>query len=603
KIVSLCGFPGRETNQSWTFAKGSGLIAGMDQKRSSSRIAHIVPLLLLAVPLFAENVPPAFLFDRDVMIPMRDGTKLAANIFRPKAEGKYPVILMRTPYGKPDENWGDPKLYVPAGYVMVAQDCRGRGKSEGAWDPFRYDVEDGYDTQEWVGHQPWCNGEIGTAGGSYVGWTQWSAAPNSSRYLKAMVPVVPFGNAYDLAYAGGAFQLALLMGWGAGVGGVVVTPDQLSEAYLHLPLDTFGDQFEKKVGYLNDWIRHPEYDEYWKQRGMDYRYRDVTVPALNIGGWYDIFSKTTIELVNEVRASSRNREVRRNQFVIMGPWTHGVGTPKVGELDFGPESMLDLGQLQFKWFEYWLKGHDTGVQDWPALYLFVMGENRWRGENEWPLKRTRFTSYFLHGDGHANSASGDGGLSTEPPAAEKADGFTYDPQAPVPSLGGNNLVGATAGPYDQAKVESRQDVLVYTTTPLEHDLEVTGPVKLVLWAASDAQDTDFTGKLVDVSPSGKAYNLCEGILRARYRHDRGKPELLVPGQSESYDIDLWVTSNLFKHGHRIRVEVSSSNFPRFDRNPNTGHAFGTDSELVPAHQTVFHDRDHPSHLVLPIIPR
>lgn len=537
------------------------------------------------------------------MIPMRDGTKLAANIFRPKAAGRFPVILMRTPYGKPDEKWGDAKRYIPAGYAMVVQDCRGRGKSAGTWDPFRYDVEDGFDTQEWVGQQPWCNGEIGTAGGSYVGWTQWSSAPNSSRHLKAMVPVVPFGNAYDLAYVGGAFQLALLMGWGAGVGGVALKPDSLPEVYRHLPLNTFGQQFEKKVSYLEDWIRHPDYDDYWKQRGMDYRYADVTVPALNIGGWYDIFSKTTIELVNQVRASSRDRSVRRNEFVVMGPWTHGVGTRKVGELDFGADAALNLGDLQFRWFEYWLKGRETGVQDWPALYLFVMGENRWRGEDEWPLKRTQFASYYLHSEGHANTAKGDGVLSTTTPGEEKPDLYTYDPKDPVPSVGGNNLVGATAGPFDQVDVESRKDVLVYSTAPLERDTEITGPVKLVLWASTDARDTDFTAKLIDVDAEGKAYNLCDGIIRARYRHGHDKPALLAPGQPDMFEIDLWVTSNLFRWGHRIRLEVSSSNFPRFDRNPNTGHAFGVDADLVSAHQTILHDSEHPSHLVLPVIPR
>jgi uncharacterized protein len=575
----------------------------MSQKHSLLSFAHILPLLLFTGALRADEAQPPLVFEPDVMVPMRDGTKLAANIFRPKADGRFPVILMRTPYGKPDEKWGEAKRYVAAGYALVAQDCRGRGKSEGLWDPFRYDVEDGFDTQEWVGQQAWCNGDIGTSGGSYVGWTQWAAAPKASRHLKAMVPVVPFGNSYDLAYSGGAFQLALLMGWGSAVGGVTLSPDKLTQAYRHLPLSTFGDQFEKKVPYLDDWIRHSNYDDYWKQRGIDYRYAEVTVPALNIGGWYDIFSKTTIELVNQVRALSRDRAVRRNEFVVIGPWTHGVGTRKVGELDFGPDAALNIGDLQFKWFEYWLKGHETGVQDWPACYLFVMGENRWRGENEWPLKRTKFTSYFLHSTGHANSAEGDGALGTASPEDEKSDHFIYDPNDPVPSVGGNNLVGATAGPYDQAKVETRQDVLVYSSAPLGEDTEVTGPVKLILWAASDARDTDFTAKLIDVDSDGKAYNLCDGILRARYRQDREKPALLEPGQVDRFEIDLWVTSNLFRRDHRIRVEVSSSNFPRFDRNPNTGHPFGADAELVSAKQTILHDREHPSHLLLPIIPR
>ncbi len=336
---------------------------------------------------------------------------------------------------------------------------------------------------------------------------------------------------------------------------------------------------------------------------MDYRYAEVTVPALNIGGWYDIFSKATIDLVNRVHAASRDHAVRRNQFVIMGPWTHGFGARKVGELDFGAEAALNVGDFQLRWFEYWLKGRETGVQDWPAFYLFVMGANRWRGENEWPLKRTRFTSYYLHSSGHANSVKGDGSLNTNQPDEEKPDLFTYDPNDPVPTVGGNNLVGATAGPVDQSKVEAREDVLIYASSPLDQDLEVTGPVKLLLWASSSAKDTDFTAKLVDVHPDGKAYNLCDGILRGRFRNGPDKPLLLEPGKTERFEIDLWVTSNVFLRGHRVRVEVSSSNFPRFDRNPNTGHAFGSDAELVTAKQTILHDRDHPTHLLLPVIPR
>jgi putative CocE/NonD family hydrolase len=559
--------------------------------------------MLCVRAVLAEQGEHSPVFEPDVMIPMRDGTQLAANIYRPKDEGRYPVILMRSPYGKMDEKWGEAKRYTAAGYVMVVQDCRGRGKSGGVWDPFRYDAQDGFDTQEWVGKQAWCNGKIGTMGGSYVGFTQWASAANASHYLKAMVPVVPFGNAYDLAYTGGAFQLALLMGWGSGVGGVTLKPEELTTAFRYLPLQTFGDQFQKKVAYLNDWIQHPVYDDYWKHRGMDYRYADVTVPVLNVGGWYDIFSGVTIDLVNHVRASSSDREARRNQFVIIGPWTHGAGGHKAGELDFGPEAAMNLGDLQFKWFEYWLKDLETGVQDWPALHLFVMGENHWRGENEWPLKRTRFTSYFLHGTGKANSAKGDGSLNMTAPEQESTDAFVYDPNDPVPTIGGNNLVGASAGPYDQTKVEEREDVLVYSSGPIEQDIEVTGPVKLVLWAASSARDTDFTAKLLDVYPEGKAYNLCDGIIRARYRNDRQKPALLEPGKVEQFEVDLWVTSNVFKRGHRVRLEVSSSSFPRFDRNPNTGNPFGSDTNLLSANQTIYHDREHPSHLVLPVIPR
>jgi hypothetical protein len=381
------------------------------------------PLLLIA-RLLAQDAERPFIFEANVMVAMRDGVQLAANIWRPRDEGRYPVILMRSPYGKMDEKWEEAKRYTAAGYVMVTQDCRGRGKSHGAWDPFRYDVEDGFDTQQWVGKQPWCNGDIGTAGGSYVGWTQWASAANSSKHLKAMVPVVPFDNAYEIAYSGGAFQLALLMGWGTAVGGVAVSPDKLPDVFRHLPLNTFGDQFEKKIPYLNEWVAHSTYDDYWRKRSIEHRYVDVTVPILNIGGWYDIFSKTTLEMSAKVRAGSRERPVRRNQVVVIGPWAHGVGGSKTGDLDFGENARFNVGEWQLKWFEFWLKGRETGVQDWPAYYLFVMGENRWRSENEWPLKRTEFTAYYLHSGGKANSLDGDGSLDTNAPKGEKPDEST-----------------------------------------------------------------------------------------------------------------------------------------------------------------------------------
>ena len=487
---------------------------------------------------------------------------------------------------------------------MVIQDCRGRGTSKGLWDPFRYDVEDGFDTQEWVGKQAWCNGKIGTAGGSYVGWTQWASAPKRSKYLKAMVPIVPFCNAYDLAYDGGAFQLSLLMGWGSAVGGARIAPDKMPEAFRHLPLIKFDEQFDHRIFYLSNWVAHPVYDDFWKQRGIGREaYDDITVPILNVGGWYDIFSKATLDMVNGVRHESRNPAMRTNQFVVIGPWPHGVGGYKVGELDFGKDAVLNVGELQLKWFDYWLKGKDSGVRSWPAIRLFVMGENQWRGENEWPLARTQFTPYYLHNQGGANDPKAGRSLDIAKPGSEKTDTYVYDPNNPVPTAGGNNLTGAPAGPFDQTKVELRDDVLVYTTAPLKDAIEVTGPVKAVLYAASTAKDTDFTAKLVDVHPDGKAYNLCDGILRARWRNSRTQEQLLKPGEVQRYEIDLWVTSNLFKAGHRIRVEISSSNFPRFDRNPNTSSPFGTDTKVFAATQTIYHDTKHPSHVLLPVIPR
>lgn len=558
--------------------------------------------LLLAISALGQD-ETSFVFEADVKVPMRDGVRLAANVFRPKGAGPWPVILYRTPYGKGDEKWSGAKDMARKGYVTMVQDCRGRGTSEGLWEPFLHEARDGFDTQEWVGKQDWCDGQIATAGGSYVGWTQWASAPGSSRHLKAMVPMVPFGNTYDdVAYAGGAMMLGLLGGWGQAVAGIFPDSNRLHRTYAHLPLQTFTNQLEKPAPYIDGWIRHPTYDDYWKARGIDRRYRDITVPILNIGGWYDIFSKTTLELTTGVRTKSRSRQARTNQFVIMGPWAHGVAVRKVGDLDFGEEAPLKVYSRQFDWFEHWLKGRDNGIQHWPPYYLFVMGENRWRGENEWPLKRTRFTPFYLRSAGHARTLLGDGTLSPDRPGTEPPDEYTYDGNNPVPTVGGNNIIGATDGPRDQSAVEQRDDVLVYTMN-VEQDLEVTGPVKLILWAASSARDTDFTGKLVDVHPDGKAYNLCEGILRARFREGLDRPRLLTPGKAERFEIDLWVTSNLFKRGHRLRLEVSSSNFPRFDRNPNSGNPFASDTVLLPARQTVFHDRRHPSHLLLPVIPR
>lgn len=556
--------------------------------------------LLLACSAFSQDT---YTTRTNVMIPMRDGTRLAAHIHLPKQEGRYPVLLMRSPYGKPGPG-GEAKLYTDHGYVFVAQDCRGRGNSEGTWDPFLHDGEDGFDTQEWVGAQPWCNGKIGTLGGSYVGWTQWSAAPHASKFLKAMVPIVPFGDVYqDIAYPGGAFQLSLLFGWGAGVGNMGLPPAKFMDALKDLPLKDWDNAHGNNVFFIDDWVAHPRLDDYWRKRSIKGREDKITVPILNVGGWYDIFSKTTFDLINEVKKKSSDRLARRNQFLVMGPWGHGVGGQKLGELDFGETAKLDLGQLQAEWFAYWLKNEETGVQNWPAFRIFVMGENKWRDEHEWPLARTRWTKVFLHSKGQANSRGGDGLLDIEAPGDQPEDTFVYDPANPVPTLGGNNLVGPPTGPFDQSKTEDRQDVLVYTSKELPTDIEVTGPVTMVLYASSTATDTDFTAKLVDVYPDGKAYLLCDGIVRARYRDSRENSEFLKPGEVTKFEIDLWVTSNLFKTGHKIRVEVASSNFPRFDRNPNTGADFGSNPELAKATQKIFHSPAYPSHLLLPVIPR
>ncbi len=545
----------------------------------------------------------------NVMIPMRDGVKLAAHIFLPKAEGKFPVLLSRTPYGKGSTNNGQARFFAAHGYVYISQDCRGKGDSQGKWVPFMNEGRDGYDTHRWILAQPWCNGTIGTAGGSYVGYTQWISAPGAGKYLKAMLPIVPLVDPYhDVAYVGGAFELALLMGWGSGVSGVPTvrtwSGKRWEAAYRTLPLRTWDKTVGHKIQYLRDWVAHWRYDDYWAACSIRDRMHDIVTPMYVVGGWYDIFAKSALEHFNTVRSKSRSPEARRHQYIMMGPWAHGITRDgKVGELNFGEQAIPDLRSLSIQWYDHWLKGKKTGVEKWPPVRIFVMGKNQWRDEQEWPLARTKYTPYYLHSSGRANALAGNGTLSiAKPSGPEPLDQYIYDPHDPVPTLGGCNLTGCPAGPHDQTRAEQRPDVLVFTSAPVTKELEVTGPIKMVLYAASSAPDTDWTAKLVDVYPDGRPINLCDGIIRARFRQSADRPSLLQPYKVYRYEIDLWVTSNVFLPGHRIRVEISSSNFPRFDRNPNTGHAFGADAELATAIQTVYHDAKHPSHILLPIIP-
>ena len=584
----------------------------------SKSVFHIIPLSI--VVCFFISSPTILATENafevevrtDVKIPMRDGIELSANIFLPKVEDKFPVILVRSPYGKGDEKQGEGLFYAARGYVFVIQDCRGRGASQGQWEPFANETADGQDTQKWILNQPWCNGSIGTAGGSYVGFTQWMSAPNAGEYLKAMFCVVPLVDTYgDAAYVGGAFSLALMMGWGSLVSfrpGDEITilgwgNEDWLRAYRTLPLCTWDRAIDRKVQYLRDWVTHPHFDDYWARRGVRNRWQDITVPIFTVGGWYDIFAKSVFDHVNTVRATLRSQHAQGHQHLLMGPWAHGISqNGKVGDLDFGKDSVINLRDMQTKWFDHWLRGEDTGADQWSPFRIFVMGRNQWRTEQHWPLKRTRYTQYYFHSKGAANTLKGDGKLSTTKPGNEPFDSFVYDPNDPVPTLGGCNLIGCPAGPRDQTKAENRNDVLVFTSDELKTDLEVTGPVKVILYAASSALDTDWTAKLVDVHPDGRPVNLCDGIIRACYRESPQNPMLTQPGKIYCYEIDLWVTSNVFLPGHKMRVEISSSNFPRFDRNPNTGEPFGTGTKLIKATQTIYHDVERPSHILLPVIP-
>ena len=545
----------------------------------------------------------------DVKVPMRDGVNLSADIYLPKASGKFPTVLMRTPYS----NNTDPMVekghrLANHGYACVIQDCRGRWDSRGDFYPFG-EGPDGYDTQQWVGRQDWSDGKIGMAGGSYLGGVQWQSAPHRSQYLTCIAPRVMCCDYYTgLVYPGGAFQLNVMATWGMRSNAQTAQTIEFhnwTETFRSLPLITLDENAGRHLPFWKDWVRHPAYDSYWEKCNGEKVWGEIAVPALIMGGWYDLYARQGFTNYNGLRREGRTPEAKQSRLIV-GPWPHALSlSTRTGDVDFGVNSLVDLEVLELRWLDYWLKGIDTGIAKEPPLRLFIMGINEWRDEHEWPLARTRWQKWYLRSNGSANTVIGDGTLLPEPPGQESPDRYVYDPEYPVPTRGGNNCCSPHIvpwGPYDQRCLEMRSDVLCYTSAPLATDLQVTGPITLTLYAASDCRDTDWTAKLIDVSPTGYAMNLCDGILRARYREGFASPRLLEPGKVYGYEIEVGVTGNVFRKGHRIRLEISSSNFPRFDRNLNTGHDLGLDAEMRQAKQTVHHTREYPSHIVLPVIP-
>ena len=547
----------------------------------------------------------------DVKVPMRDGVLLSADIYRPNEGSPFPTLLVRTIYDNQGENLVDwASRFVKRGYAVVMQDCRGRFDSGGEFSPYFQEAEDGYDTQEWIGAQEWCDGNIGTFGTSYVGFTQSATAPLASKYLKALVPTVSQQDNYGHWRIDGALQLHVALNFINMAGRTMQRGARnlmnSEEFYRRLPLISAIDDIAD-IPFYRQVIEHDAFDEFWKAYSMRYGYATIEAPAYIVTGWYDNLVHEGFKLYKGWSTEARSADARRLSKLLVGPWLHGpIGTPAPGPVDYGPDAVMDFAEDQLRWNDRRLKGIDNGMDDEPPVHIFVMGENVWRFENEWPLARTRYTSYYLHSGGGANTMFGDGTLSESAPAGdEPVDTYSYDPENPVWTLGGQIMAiqMTVAGPQDRRPMERRQDVLVYTTEPLERDVEVTGPISLVLHASTSARDTDFTGTLVDVHPDGKAINICEGLLRTRYRDSIEEPSLITPGEVYELTVEIWETSNMFKAGHRIRLEVSSSNFPRFDRNPNTGNRPGMDAEMQVADQTIYHDGQRPSHLVLPIIPR
>ncbi|MCF8566691.1 CocE/NonD family hydrolase [Alicyclobacillus tolerans] len=562
---------------------------------------------------------------RDAAIPMRDGVALFADIYSPVGEGQFPALLMRSPYDKSHSEfitYMHPEWYARQGFIVVTQDVRGKYASEGEFRPYHFERQDGADTIRFVKSLPKCNGKIGMYGFSYVGATQLHASVEAPEELTAIAPAFTNDGYYeDWSYKNGALLLAFLQSWSVflapdqaarkghpdEIGAVLDNLNHICEGYGHLPLNDHPKISREFAPYYYEWLEHPTFDDYWKQWHLG-DMSSFSTPALHIGGWYDVFLQGTLRNYRRMTTDCQNEQVRASQKLVIGPWYHMPWSQLVGEADFGQDGGNVVNDVQLRWFQHWLQGVDNGVMDEPPVSIFVMGENKWRQEHQWPLARTQYTKFYIHSAGGANSLTGDGWLDTGAPQSEPADLYVYNPFDPVPSLGGHSccIAGLTPmGPKDQRPVEIRNDVLVYFTAPLQEDVELTGPVDAVIYASSTADDTDFTVKLVDVHPDGKSINLLEGIQRASYRESNDQPSPIVPGEIYEYRFCVGSTSNLFKAGHRIGVEISSSNFPAFDRNLNRFHV-NKDAgytDIQNATQKIYHDAAHPTHLVLPVIPR
>lgn len=576
----------------------------------------------------------------DLNVPMatRDGTILRVDIVRPRDSlGPVPAIVVRTPYGKHTAR-SQPYLVdsvsaASCGFAMVYQDVRGRWSSEGVFYPLVEEGLDGYDTVEWTSNQPWCDGRVGLAGASYAGAAQLMAAAEKPPHLSAIMPIFAPSEQYEgWTYEGGVFQLgralyvtlrhlvpdsARRMVEAGDLKPVEalslsIESNHLDEHYKQTPLTAVEFLRKYRVApYYFDWLSHPSRDDYWRRTSTNERYHLMTIPGMHVGGWYDVFLKGTLENFVQLTRKSGTKAAQTSQRLLVGPWSHGDLSGTYAEANFGmlaSASAAGLTELQLRFFREHLTDDKAGLEDEPPVSIFVMGTNSWRHEWEWPLKRTCYEPWFLHSDGNASSTGGT--LSPEPPKRERPDSYVYDPNDPVPTIGGATFlpgaeVSANAGPRDQRSVESRPDVLVYTSEPLSVPLEVTGPLKVRLYAATSAHDTDFVARLTDVHPDGRSMILAEGVLRASFREglDRALPVQL--GRVYEYNIDLVATSNVFLSGHRVRLDITSSSFPRFARNVGArGRPDPAGADTVQrAYQRVFHDPTRCSHVLLPTLTR
>jgi putative CocE/NonD family hydrolase len=589
---------------------------GHGGKRATWPLACAVMFALTAAGVARAAEDYEVVVERNVAAKMRDGVTLRADIYRPKAEGKFPVLLVRTPYDKSNESSFGMKG-AARGYVVVEQDVRGRFTSEGEWYTFKNESQDGYDTVEWAAALPYSNGKVGMFGGSYVGATQYLAAIAKPPHLAGICPTVTASNYHDgWTYQGGAFEQWFNESWSTGLAMNTMRrrleQSDALEGTKTLPLTDYAVlEAPSAAGiapYFKDWLAHPNFDAYWKQWSIEDHYAQIQVPTLSFGAWYDIFLGGTLRNYARLKTEAGTDAAKRGQrlVVYVGGHAGGSASRKVGAVDFGEKLPIDEDEMILRWYDAILRGQANGVEREKPVKIFVMGKNEWRDEDDWPLSRAKSTRYFLHATGGgATGLAGNGTLSTAAPGEEKPDQYVYDPSDATPTIGGPLCCGPLPtgiGPQDQRPAETRADVLVFTTPAFALDTEVTGPVALDLYASSSAVDTDFTGMLVDVWPNGFAQNLTSGILRMRYRNSQEKPELANPGETYHVTVDLWATSNVFLAGHKLRLEVSSSNFPRFDRNLNTGGIQARATRMIKATNVVYHDKAHPSALVVPVVP-
>ena len=542
----------------------------------------------------------------DVPCDARDGVMLSNDVYLPDGPGPFATLLCRTPYDNQDNYYADWAVrFAEAGFAAVIQDCRGRYDSDGVWRPYVVEGNDGYDSVAWLTQQPWCDGNIGTFGFSYVGFDQLLTALEQPSGLRATLPIGNQEDNYGHIWCDGILQLEAAVNYFRlgrrsmqyRAGSMAPMETMYRTVPLTRALDPVGGS-----GPYQEFLAHPTFDDYWKVACLQDRYDRINVPALQVTGWYDNLVHEQFKIFTGLRSGAGTSAARTQTRILVGPWTHyDIGKRAIVGVDFGPDAEVDLPGLHVRWYRARLAGVDTGIDAEPPLKLFVMGTNKWRFASEWPIPGTTFANFFFHSGGRAATSNGDGSLSRYRPAHEPPDTYEYDPDNPVPTVGGFSQFDG--GPKERSDVERRPDVLVYQTDPLDADVDVIGPVSINLFASTTADDTDFAGTLVDVDEQGRRTIICEGMTRGRFRQGFDREIPLTPGEVYEFRLSLWETGMTFKKGHRIALEITSSNFPRLNRNLNWFEPIGSGTRIRRANQQVFHNSGYPSHLVLPLAPR